>query len=170
MAKRIKSKAVIYAAQTQDDVVRDIKIIGDLTREITRAETQMNDAIAEITKTYAPFFEETKDRLDNLQVGVQAWCEANRDKLTDGGKVKTANLVTGEVQWRIRPPSVGLTKPDEVVNTLKRLGLDRFVRIKEEVNKDAILIEKDAVVGIAGIKIKSGVEDFAIIPFEQTAD
>ena len=78
--------------------------------------------------------------------------------------------MTGEVQWRVRPPSVALTKPDEVVNVLERLGLERFVRTKKEVNKDAILIEKDAVMGIAGIKIKSGVEDFAIIPFEQTAD
>ncbi len=170
MAKRIKSKAGICVAQTQDEVASSIKIIGDLTRDNLRLEAEMNDKISELTKHYAPLFEVNNERLDNLQSSVQVWCEANRDKLTENGKVKSANFVTGEVQWRVRPPSVALTKPDEVVNVLERLGLERFVRTKKEVNKDAILIEKDAVMGIAGIKIKSGVEDFAIIPFEQTAD
>ncbi|EKP1795399.1 host-nuclease inhibitor Gam family protein, partial [Escherichia coli] len=47
------------------------------------------------------------------------------------------------------------------------LGLERFIRVKEEINKDAILNEKDAVKNIPGITIKSDIEDFSIIPFEQ---
>ena len=34
---------------------------------------------------------------------------------------KTANLVTGEVAWRIRPPSVRITGADNVVETLQRM-------------------------------------------------
>jgi bacteriophage Mu gam like protein len=41
--------------------------------------------------------------------------------------------------------------------------------VKEEINKEAILNEKSAVAGIAGIKLISGVEDFVITPFEQEA-
>ncbi|EJD2026425.1 host-nuclease inhibitor Gam family protein, partial [Escherichia coli] len=50
---------------------------------------------------------------------------------------------------------------------LRRLGLERFIRVKEEINKDAILNEKEAVKNIPGITIKSDIEDFSIIPFEQ---
>ncbi|WP_035603566.1 host-nuclease inhibitor Gam family protein, partial [Edwardsiella tarda] len=102
--------------------------------------------------------------------GVQGWCEANRDELTCNGKVKTANLVTGDIQWRIRPPSVSVRGPDSVMETLLRLGLSRFIRTKQEINKEAILNEPLAVAGVAGITVKTGVEDFSIIPFEQTAD
>ena len=56
------------------------------------------------------------------------------------------------------------------METLKRLKLERFIRTKEEINKEAILNEPKAVVGVAGIKVNSGIEDFSIIPFEQTAD
>ncbi|MGT9685597.1 host-nuclease inhibitor Gam family protein, partial [Escherichia coli] len=56
---------------------------------------------------------------------------------------------------------------DAVMDFLKRLGLQRFIRVKEEINKDAILNEKDAVKNIPGITIKSDIEDFSIIPFEQ---
>ena len=103
-----------------------------------------------------------------LQAGVQTWCEANRKELCGTGK--TANLITGEVQWRARPPSVTIRGAEVVLENLKSLGLERFVRVKEEANKEAMLNEPDAVRGVAGITINSGVEDFTITPFEVSAE
>ena len=102
--------------------------------------------------------------METLQAGVQTWCEANREQLC--GKSKTANLITGEVAWRIRPPSVRVTGEESVIDLLKRMTLGRFVRTKEAVNKEAILNEPDAVSGVPGIKVVSGIEDFVIVPFE----
>lgn len=167
---RIKTAAIQHQVpQSRDDAARDIRLIGDLTRDVRRAEIAMNDAIAEITQQHQPGIDAIKERLKALQTGVQAWCEANRQELTDQGRCKTANLITGEVQWRQRPPSVGIRGVDAVIDTLKRLGLGRFVRTKEEPNKEAMLNEKDAVRGVAGITIVEGVEDFVITPFEQEA-
>ncbi len=129
----------------------------------------MNDAIAEITEKYASQIAPLKTSIETLSKGVQGWCEANRDELTNGGKVKTANLVTGDVSWRQRPPSVSIRGVDAVMETLERLGLQRFIRTKQEINKEAILLEPKAVAGVAGITVKSGIEDFSIIPFEQEA-
>lgn len=168
--KRIKAAAAVYVPQTREDVTLDIRKIGDMQREAVRLETEMNDQIAAITEQYAPRLEELKTSLERISGGVQAWCEANRDELTNGGKTKTANLVTGDVCWRIRPPSVAIRGADSVMETLRRLALDRFIRVKEEINKEAILNEPAAVAGVAGITVKTGVEDFAIIPFEQSAD
>ncbi|WP_247183758.1 host-nuclease inhibitor Gam family protein, partial [Escherichia coli] len=141
----------------------------DLQREAARLETEMNDAIAEITEKYASQIAPLKTSIETLSKGVQGWCEANRDELTNGGKVKTANLVTGDVSWRQRPPSVSIRGVDAVMETLERLGLQRFIRTKQEINKEAILLEPKAVAGVAGITVKSGIEDFSIIPFEQEA-
>ncbi|EFB4185008.1 host-nuclease inhibitor protein Gam, partial [Escherichia coli O74] len=102
--------------------------IGDLQREAARLETEMNDAIAEITEKYASQIAPLKTSIETLSKGVQGWCEANRDELTNGGKVKTANLVTGDVSWRQRPPSVSIRGMDAVMETLERLGLQRFIR------------------------------------------
>ncbi|EMU2105551.1 host-nuclease inhibitor Gam family protein, partial [Escherichia coli] len=124
---------------------------------------------AEITEKYASQIAPLKTSIETLSKGVQGWCEANRDELTNGGKVKTANLVTGDVSWRQRPPSVSIRGVDAVMETLERLGLQRFIRTKQEINKEAILLEPKAVAGVAGITVKSGIEDFSIIPFEQEA-
>lgn len=167
--KRIKAAAALYVSQSREDVVRDIRMIGDFQCEIVRLETEMNDQIAAVTLKYADKIKPLQEQLKTLSEGVQNWCEANRSDLTNGGKVKTANLVTGDVQWRVRPPSVTVRGVDSVMETLRRLGLSRFIRIKEEINKEAILNEPGAVAGVAGITVKSGVEDFSIIPFEQSA-
>ncbi|EFK6683048.1 host-nuclease inhibitor Gam family protein [Escherichia coli] len=168
-AKRIKSAAAAYVPQNRDAVITDIKRIGDLQREASRLETEMNDAIAEITEKFAARIAPLKTDIETLSKGVQGWCEANRDELTNGGKVKTANLVTGDVSWRQRPPSVSIRGVDAVMETLERLGLQRFIRTKQEINREAILLEPKAVAGVAGITVKSGIEDFSIIPFEQEA-
>lgn len=166
--KRIKAVAAVYVPQCKEDVIGDIKKLGDLQRELARTESEMNDAIGEITERHAPAMETLKKDIDTLSKGIQGWCEAHRDELTQNGKTKTASLITGKVEWRNRPPSVAVRGVDSVLETLRRLNLDRFIRTKEEINKDAILNEAKAVEGVAGITVRSGVEDFAITPFEQT--
>ncbi|HAF2714440.1 TPA: host-nuclease inhibitor Gam family protein [Salmonella enterica subsp. enterica serovar Muenchen] len=163
---RLKAAAASYTPQSKEQVSVDIKKIGDIQRELTRIETDANDQIAVIMNQNTPKIEALRAELDVLQKGVQTWCEANRSTITKGDS-KTANLITGEVAWRKKPDSVNLKGVEIVIETLKKLKLDRFIRRKEEVNKDAILADKEAVKGISGISIVSGKETFSITPFEQ---
>lgn len=164
---RLKTKAQIDVPQNNGEAAADIKMIGDLQRNLARMQAEMNDAIAHITQTYQPKLEALTKQLTGLQAGVQAFCEANRADLTNGNKVKTANFITGEVQWRQRPPSVRISGEDSVVETLANLDLWDFIRTKDTVNKEAILNEPERVKGVSGIRIITGVEDFVITPFEQ---
>lgn len=166
-AARLKTPAQAYVPQSQDAAAADVRKLGDLQRQLLRANAEMNDAIAAITHTWQPRLDALTEQIKTLQGGVHAWCEAHRAQLTRDGRVKTASLVTGEVAWRQRPPSCTVRGAEAVIDTLKRLGLDRFVRVVETVNKEAILNEPDAVRGVAGITVVTGVEDFVITPFEQ---
>lgn len=156
--------ATVQVPQSRTDCAQQIKVLGDTQRQFEREKARMNDEIAAITARYQPTLELLDASCQRMASGIQTWCEANRATLCEGGG-KTAHLVTGEVSWRQRPPSVRVSGAESVIETLHRMGLERFVRSKEEVNKDAILNEVDAVRGIAGISIVSGVEDFAIAPF-----
>lgn len=51
-ATRLKTKAQIYVPQTRDEAAADIRKIGDLQRQLMRAATEMNDAIAAITQNF----------------------------------------------------------------------------------------------------------------------
>ena len=164
MATKLKAKAQIYACSSREQAQKDISMIGMLQREHGRISGELNDRISALTEAEAPRLKELQDRIGMLQAGVQTWCEANREQLC--GKGKTANLITGEVSWRQRPPSVRVTGEESVIDLLKRMTLGRFVRAKEAINKEAILLEPEAVAGVPGIKIITGVEDFVITPFE----
>lgn len=165
MATRIKKQATALVPQSKSECAAHIKLLGDLQREFERLRADMNDRIAVLTKDAQPRLEDLSGQIQHLQDGVQRYCEAHRDELCAKGS-KTAQLVTGEVSWRQRPPSVAIRGMDSVLETLQRMGLTRFIRTKTEPNKEAMLNEPEALRGIAGISITTGVEDFIITPFE----
>ena len=172
MATKLKSKTLVSVPQSKNDCAANIRLIGDLQREFERHRAAMNDAISAITAQHQPEQAALTERIDSFQMGVQAWCEGHRVELCgEADKLgKTANLVTGEVSWRQRPPSVSIRGADTVMETLLRMGLGRFVRVKNEPNKEAMLNEPEALRGIAGITIVTGVEDFIVSPFEVEAE
>jgi phage host-nuclease inhibitor protein Gam len=149
-----------------------IREIGDLQRDFVRIQADMNDAIAAATDHAQPMLSGLTARIEALQAGVQTWCEAHRAELTRDGRVKSANLVTGEVQWRQRPPSVRVRALDAVLAEIRARGLaDAYIRTTEALDKAAVLASPDEVAGIPGLAVVTGVEDFVITPFEfeQTA-
>lgn len=162
---RIKA-ATTATPQSLEETQGWIKQLGDTQRELARESAAMNDEIAVITDRHTPAINALKDKMKELQKGIQAWCEANKTTLITG-KSKTVNMTTGEVMWRLRPPSVSVRGVSAVLEALDTLGLRRFIRTKEEINKDALLNEPDIAATVAGITIKKDVEDFVIKPFEQ---
>lgn len=162
---RIKTTAAPTVPQTREAVARLIAEIGIDSREIELINLEMNAEMALVKEAFERRAEPVRRRIEAAQSGVQAWCESNRLELTANNKVKTHVFTTGEVAWRTRPPSVHITGAEAVMHCLRGLGLGRFIRMKEEINKDAILNEPSAVVGLPGIRI-SQLEDFVVVPFE----
>lgn len=164
---RIKTDTHAIRLQSRDDVERAIKQIGDLQRQLEQTAINQNNELAAITEKYAPKITALQEQIAPIQQAVQAWCESRRDELTQNGKTKTGSFNTGDVQWRQRPPSVAIRGTESVIEALKTHGLLRFIRNKEEINKEAMLNEPELAATIAGVSIKTGVEDFIITPFEQ---
>lgn len=162
---RLKKSAVaVPVPGNRLDVTLAIAEIGRESRELARIEADMNDRLAAIKEEFEAAAEPHRRRIAALTEGVQVWCEAHRGELLKND-AKTAVFPSGEVQWRVRPPKVVVRGVDYVLDQLRRLDLYRFIRVKEEVNKEAILAEPAAVAGVKGLAIEQG-EDFVIKPYE----
>lgn len=173
MPPRMKSKAAPHPVpQSREETAGEIRRLGELSREYERLQSLMNDQIAKVTEIYAPQMARVADAMKATQQAVQTWCEAHRTDLCgENDRLgKTAKLITGEVGWRMRPPSVRVVSAEDVIERLRSAGLGRFVRVKEEVNKDAVLAEPDSVREIAGLTVTRGLEDFFVVPFEVRTD
>jgi len=164
--KRIKAAAAAYAVpQSKDQVNENIADIGRLQRERERLRADMNDEIAVIRERYESAALPLAEKIKRLSAGVQTWCEANRAELTGGGKVKYAMLAAGKINWRTRPPKVMLRGKEQIIAALKALGLQRFLRVSEDVNKEAMLADPETAKTITGVAIVQS-EDFVITPYE----
>ena len=114
----------------------------------------------------APIAEEIA-RLTGL---VQAWCEANRGILTDGGRTKTVALATGRVSWRKGLARVELeADAADVLASLKAMRLKKFIRLVEEIDKAEMLRTPVQAATVPGVRIVAGVETFAILPQSKEA-
>jgi len=158
----------VPAPQSIEEVNDAIARIGAAQRERTRIEADMNDQIAAIKEEFEVKAEPYKDEITQLAKGVQIYCDANRLKLTDGGKVKYVKLPSGEINWRMGMPTVKTKKGlsvDTILELLKSMGKTGLIRTREELDKEAILRDPDAIANIREIEIVQK-ESFGITPFE----
>lgn len=164
---RVKATAATYPIpQSRQEASDAIAAIGRAQRELMRIETAMNDELAAVKERYEEQATPFRDEIKARTAGVQTWCEANRSALTEGNRTKTAVLPAGTVKWRLTPPAVKVKKAllAGVLAALRTAGLaDRFIRTAEELNKEAVLADPDAVKGIPGLDIVQA-EEFVIEP------
>ena len=167
MTKTAKTKtAAAPAAQTREEVERLIESIGADQRQLQRLEADLGDTLAAAKKAAEAKALPLKALIADSQDRVARWCEANRSDLTRAGKTKTVEFTTGTVSWRHRPPAVTLRGVDDIIDFLKNAkgGLS-YLRVKEEVNKEALLASPQFAATVPGVKIGSAGEDFIVEPF-----
>lgn len=153
--------------QTRDEANAAIRQIGIWQREVARIETEMNETLASIREEYESRAQPIAAQANASIDAVQVWAEANRAALTRNGKVKSATLPAGTVEWRTTPPSVQIRGLAAVLQKLRAAFKLDFIRTKEEVNKEAILATPTdhPVRQLEGITITQR-EEFAVTPHE----
>jgi phage host-nuclease inhibitor protein Gam len=151
--------------KTREEADEFIYKIGEASRDRQLAETAMNEDIAKIKAEYEAKAGPAAVSISKLTWGLQTWCEAHRKELLDGDS-KTVKFGNGEVSWRNRPASVSLRGVEKIIEWLRAHKRRRFLRIKYEVNKEAMLAHPRAARKVPGVKIESAGEDFIVAPFE----
>lgn len=164
MPRKAQLKAVSTPVpQTRDEAEQLIYRMGEAQRMVAKIEAEMNDELADVKRRYEIVAEPHNREVEQHFAAVHAWAEANRASLLPG-RGKTVRLTTGELSWRITPPKVVIRGVEAVLDALKRLA-PHAVRVREEIDKEAIQADPDAVAGIKGISISQR-EEFRVKPFE----
>jgi phage host-nuclease inhibitor protein Gam len=150
------------------DAVAEIAKLGDVERRRAARKAEMEEEVQRAARGHAlaiaTLEAEAQARVENLRV----YCEANRDRLTDGGARKTIEFATGAVSWRDRPPRVVIArgKLDAVIEYIegKSALAKRFLRTSVELDKQALRNDPETAFTIPGVSIESGGEDFFVEP------
>lgn len=162
---KIKAEAR-NAAQSREEVETLIAAMGDRQRELARLQADYGDKAAVLKADYEAKAQEIGAVIQEQVTRIQGWCEANRNDLTQDGKVKFADFATGKVQWRSLPPKVTIRGVEKMLEEARRLGLTQFIRTKLEPNKDVMLAEPALAQTLPGVSIGSAGEEFGVEPFQ----
>lgn len=102
--------------------------------------------------------------INDLAQGVFLFAESHREELTCKERHKTVEFITGDkIKWYLTPRSVVVIDKEEAIKELKKRDLADFIRITEEIDKEAILRQPDKIARLNNLDI-SQTEIFAIVP------
>ncbi len=127
--------------ETYEDADGALLKIGQLEAEILKEEAELNDKIQTIREIYEIKTYVARTMKAGLEAELMSFCSDNKK---DFEKPRTKDLMHGTIGFRNTPPKVELLnrkyKWDTVVELLKKMRWGKeFVRVKDEVNKEAIL-------------------------------
>jgi phage host-nuclease inhibitor protein Gam len=169
MTKNRIKKEVVTAPGNIDEAVDYVRLIGEAQRHIDKIATDLNDEVEKLKEKAAEKAKQFEDAVAGLFEGLYIFAETNRAKLTDNDKIRIIKVISGQFGWRTNPPSVEAKDVAKAIAELKTKGLAEYVRIKEELDKEAILKNQAVVNVLKEISIKQD-EMFFVKPDEIEAE
>jgi phage host-nuclease inhibitor protein Gam len=151
MTARIKLKT--QAPKTREEMETLVGAIANLKNMDRKLKSEMDAELKQIKDKYLLAFTGLNDQLTVLMPQALAWAETHAE---DFGKAKSIDMLHGIIGWRTNTPSLKTLRGwtwDRVLEKLKTLGSygEQFVRTKEEVDKQTLLANREAL-GPNGLK------------------
>lgn len=146
MAKRKES---VY--QSWDEVNEAMKRLAELNIQKKTLENEQNRQIDEIKKATSLKADEVIKEIKSVEKDIMRFAEQNRAEFT---KKRTKVLTFGKIAFRYTK-SVWCGNVPAAVKALKSYALEKYLRIKEELNKELLLEADPMILGKCGIIIKA---------------
>lgn len=155
---------------TFNDVSYALGIIAKRMAFVKKKEADMNEKINAIRQKFDVDTAEAQTEIDLLKTDIEKFC---LDHKSEFDQTRTLEFTTGKVGFRTNPPKVlQLNKKFTIATTLeliKKIFKGAYIRIKEEIDKDALLSDyrnktiADDKLASVGLRIDQG-ETFFIEP------
>ncbi len=138
MPKRMKTPAVL-AITSLEELTARVGRFAVLSAEIERLEADTAVAIAELKAAKAELQQPLAAEMKAILAAAKPWWAANGQQLTDGKK-KSVELAGCSIGERLSNPALAHPKPEDVaIELIKGHGWQALLRVKEELDKPAIM-------------------------------
>jgi phage host-nuclease inhibitor protein Gam len=140
---RIKNtQPVIRGREALESLIGEIAAIKNRQRLLTAV---MDEQIQSVRRRYEPQLAGQNEALEQKMESARVWSEANPQEF---GAVRSIETVHGTLGWRTGGPSLrtltGWTW-DMVKENLKAVSAPGYIRVKEEVNKQNLLADRETL-------------------------
>lgn len=145
----IRFKPETTKLETLEDVNLAMRDIGLWQRDLDAIDTQANKEIAEIKTKASKAGEPLRDKISATVAKIQAFAEYNKDDYFVDRK--SVDLSFGTMGWR-KSTSISIKKTT-TLELLKKLKLDKYIRVKEEPNKETMAeLDDDTLASVDAVR------------------
>lgn len=133
-----------------EEVNESFKKLAELQVLKRELEGKQTLAINEIKSDFARKAGQISDEIKELEKNISLFAESHREEFA---KKRSKKLPFGTISFRLTKRIV-CGGVESAIKALKALNLDSFLRVKEELDKEALLELDESVLTKAGITIK----------------
>jgi len=128
--------------KTYEELEEKLKEYSINFATLHRKEAEMNERLNQIKEDFDEKTKELRYTIDTLSTEISMFCTKNK---SDFDKVRSKEFQFGTVGFRVNPPKVTLLNRKynlkTVLELVKRLYKKAYVRVKEDLDKEAILAD-----------------------------
>jgi len=135
--------AKVKTMNTYDDVEKALVELAQHESFVAKKEAEMNKRIQEVKDKFNEQTSDERAKIASIRQEIESFCLVNK---ADFLKERSRKLSHGQVGFRTNPPKVmQLNKKFSVVTSIelikKIFSKRNYLRAKEEINKDVILLD-----------------------------
>lgn len=140
MAKTKPQKEQETTLKSWEEVDSSLKAIAVITAKEMALEAEMNGKLQKVEQEYLPKVDRLKAEKIGLERDIQLYCEAKKDMFDES---RSYSLNYGKVGFRLGTGALktlkGITwEAAKALINSSRKWRERFIRVKEEIDKNAI--------------------------------
>ncbi len=157
--KQKQTKPTAPELKSWDEVNSSLKRLGELTCQKRDLENKMTELVSEITTKFNTDAAPLLSEIEALVSSITGYATAHKDEFT---KERTKELPHGTISFRVST-SVKVISKAICLKALKALGMQDFINVKEEPNKDMLKTLDD--INLAKVACeKKVVDNITIVP------
>lgn len=148
MITRIK-KSLAYVPASLLEATRFLVSIGQKQREINRLKREAKQKVEAINVATKKSVEELTKERDTFFVALFAFASSRKAELTK--VTRSQKTDAGTFGWRFTPPYVDIAEgksDQDIIAVMKKDGLNKYIRVIEEIDRDAMLRDRPEVKGV----------------------
>ena len=152
MITRIKKTLTAIPASIAE-ASRFLVAMGEKQREINRINADLKEKVVELEADAKKKLEPLTISRDSLFIALFAFASPRKDELTV--VTRSTKTSTGIFGWRWTTPFVRIEEGAnevQIIELLKSMGLGEYVRVIEEIDREALLREKPFVPGVSYLR------------------
>ncbi|MDD3236835.1 MAG: host-nuclease inhibitor Gam family protein [Candidatus Gastranaerophilales bacterium] len=145
MAKKKQS-----SYKSWDDVNEALKTLAQLKIKKNKIENRQNFMLLKVKEICEKKAGSLVVDIKNIEKEIELYAEENKDEFA---KKRSKKLTFGTISFRLTK-KITCKSIDAAIKALKALSLDHFIRVKEELDKEALIDVDESLLTKAGIGIK----------------